>query len=123
MGIKFQERSTDTEFKNFVGKVRAAEHSKKLGGISGAIAELGIHSLIRTCSRATRRRAPSTSAGATMEGLLLFDDGQACAVSQPRRAARHAPALKVPCSTGREGSFEFNRPRGPRGQVSERDRT
>ena len=103
LGIKFQERSTDTEFKNFVGEVRASEHSKKLGGISGAIEELGIHQLLHMFVTYSPQGTLHLRSGEEA-GRLLFEGGlvRGARLGERRDAAALAVLLEW-----EQGSFEF----------------
>lgn len=104
LGIKFQDRvEADAEFTNFVGKVRASEHSKRLGGISGSISELGIHSLLHMFATYSPQGSLHLARGEE-EGLLVFDGG----LVRGARVGnlRDAPALGALLAWS-EGSFEF----------------
>jgi Tfp pilus assembly protein PilZ len=104
MGIEFHTpEARQTEVSAFMNDVRAAEHSRRLGGITGPIAELGIENLLQMFGSSSPE-GTLTVTRECEEGIIAFEGGNL-------RAARlgaygRSEALKVMLSW-REGSFEF----------------
>jgi len=84
--------------------VQSAEHSRRLGGINGPIAELGIENLLQMFGTSSPQGTLTVTRGAE-EGMIVFEGGDL-------RGARLGElpcvdALKVMLSW-REGGFEFH---------------
>ncbi|UCE87191.1 MAG: PilZ domain-containing protein [Deltaproteobacteria bacterium] len=105
LGIRFETGdSPQHKVQSFVDNVQAAEHTRRLGGITGAIQELGFPNLLQmlaTCS-------PLGTVTVTREdqvGTLVFRDGNL--VSVRLGPVSGAKALKRLLSWS-EGRFEFH---------------
>lgn len=104
LGIRFRTKpGAKREFTDFLGTVRAAEHSRRLGGISGAISELGIHSLLHMFATYSPQGSLRLTRGPE-EGLLLFDSGlvRGAQLGELRDGKALAELL-----SWTEGNFEF----------------
>ncbi|MCZ6464280.1 MAG: PilZ domain-containing protein [Proteobacteria bacterium] len=104
VGIQFQApEARQAEVNRFVSDVKAAEHSRRLGGISGAISEIGIENLLQMFGTCATQGTLIVNNGPS-EGFIAFEQGQL------RKAQVGSdcgiPALAVMLSW-KEGSFEF----------------
>lgn len=105
VGIEFaagDERSSDVE--GFVTEVASAEHSRRLGGISGPISELGLAHLLKMFASAAPQGTLTVMRGGE-EGYLGFEAGLLLGVRLgPTRGIKAlARMLSWP-----EGRFEFH---------------
>jgi type IV pilus assembly protein PilZ len=104
VGIHFQTpEARREEVARFVVDVKAAEHSRRLGGISGAISEIGIANLLQMFGTCAAQGTLIANSGA-QEGTIAFERGLLRLAQVGRRRA--VPALAKILSW-REGSFEF----------------
>jgi hypothetical protein len=103
-GVRFEvPDARSDEVAAFVADVRACEHSRRLGGISGAVAELGMERLLRmfgTCAP----KGTLTLRSQEQEGLVVFAGGRIRAARLGRQRGLAALARLVSWS---EGQFEF----------------
>jgi len=105
MGVEFHTpEARQTEIANFINDVRAAEHSRRLGGISGPIAELGIENLLQMFGASSPQGTLTVNRGAE-EGFILFEGGMLLSARLGRETGEDA--LKRMLSW-REGGFEFH---------------
>lgn len=104
LGIEFRTSAArKTEVSGFMNDIRAAEHSRRLGGITGPIAELGIENLLQMFGASSPQGTLTVMRGAE-EGMILFASGQLCAARLGARTGREALREML---SWREGSFEF----------------
>ena len=104
LGLEF-EAETDalSEVGEFVDIVRADEHKRRLGGISGSIAELGIEHLLQMfCSSA---KGTLTVFRGDQDGFVIFEGGLVRAVRLGEAKGNKALARIL---EWREGRFEFH---------------
>lgn len=104
VGIRFDVEPRDARtVEEFVEAVRAAEHRRRLGGITGPIAEVGIENLLQmfgTCApRGTLRLVCGDD-----EGVVMFEQGMLRCARLGESAGRKALARLLEF---REGTFEF----------------
>lgn len=103
-GVKFEvPEARRDEVAAFVADVRACEHSRRLGGISGSVAELGMERLLRmfgTCAP----EGTLTLRSREQEGTVVFASGRIRAAQLGRRRGLAALAKLVSWS---DGQFEF----------------
>lgn len=105
MGIRFAPpASRKDEVVSFLGELEQAEHSRRLGGISGAIAELGLGNLLQTLSMSSPR-GTLTVIREGEEGYIAFDTGQLVGAQVGRVVGSKALA-RLLCWN--DGSFEFH---------------
>jgi hypothetical protein len=103
IGIQFQvPEAREDEVAEFINRVRAIEHSRRLGGINGPIADLGIRNLLAMfggtapVGMLTLTRGPD-------EGYITIDHGQ---LRAQLGGSSGRPALDELLSWS-DGSFEF----------------
>ena len=101
LGIQFVP-SAETE--RFVEGIQSAEHMRRLGGISGAIAELGVVNLLQMFA-ATAPAGTLTLRSGEHEGVIGFEGGLLRFVRLGGVSGRKALTRLVSWS---EGSFEFH---------------
>lgn len=109
IGVQFQvpeARFADVEV--FVDRVRAVEHSRRLGGINGPIADLGIRSVLGMFAGSTPQGMLTLSQG-DHEGYILMENGLLRAQLGLLKGREALEALL----DWRDGSFAFE------GQVDE----
>ena len=105
MGVEFHTaEARQTEVANFINDVRAAEHSRRLGGITGPIAELGIENLLQMFGASSTQGTLTVNRGAE-EGFILFEGGMLLAARLGRESGMDALERML---SWREGSFEFH---------------
>lgn len=104
IGVEFRTSAARrTEVANFVNEIRAAEHSRRLGGISGPVAELGIENLLQMFGASSPCGMLTVGRGVE-EGVIVFEGGKLHSARLGRSTG--AEALRT-MLTWREGSFEF----------------
>lgn len=109
VGVQFQvpeARMVDVDA--FVGRVRAVEHTRRLGGINGPIADLGIRGVLAMFGASTPE-GMLTLLREDLEGYILMDHGQ---LRAQLGLLKGRPALEAMLDWS-EGSFAFE------GQVDE----
>ena len=105
IGVQFHLRDSDRRsVEQFLRDLRATEHSRHLGGIQGAIAELGLINLVQTFGLAAREGTLDVMNGPE-EGFLAFENG--CLRAAALGGTRGVKALARMLSWT-EGSFEFH---------------
>ena len=92
------------EAERFVEGIQSTEHMRRLGGISGAIAELGVVNLLQMFA-ATAPAGTLTLQGGAHEAVIGFQGGLLRFVRLGAVSGRKALACLVSWS---EGSFEFH---------------
>ena len=105
VGIAFEmDRASRTGVSRFIEEVMGSEHTRRLGAISGSIAELGPHNTVQMLAQS----AP----GGTIvlrreeeEGILCFENGL---LVSARLAGLSGMDAVVELLSWREGTFEFN---------------
>ena len=105
IGIRFDlPEARRAEVERFVGALKATEHSRRLGGISGAIAEIGVQGLLRMFGECAPQGTFTLTNGPD-EGFVAFEDG----LLHSARVGRSTgiPALAKILSWT-EGDFEFH---------------
>jgi hypothetical protein len=105
LGIQFQgPESREPGFERFVEEIQAAEHSRRLGGIAGSIAELGPQNLLHMFGT-TAQAGTLTLIQGELEGVIGFEHGLL-------RYARLGSASGMKALTRllawRQGGFEFH---------------
>jgi Tfp pilus assembly protein PilZ len=105
MGIQFTPPAgRKVEVVAFLRELEQAEHSRRLGGITGAIAELGLGNLLQTLSMSSPRGTLAVMRDGE-EGFIAFGDGQLIGAQVGRVVGTKALARML-CWT--DGSFEFH---------------
>lgn len=75
IGVHFHIRDSERKsIEHFLRDLTSTEHTRHLGGIQGAIAELGLVNLVQTFGQAAREGTLDVINGAE-EGYLAFEDG------------------------------------------------
>jgi Tfp pilus assembly protein PilZ len=104
LGIEFRTSAArKTEVSGFMNDIRAAEHSRRLGGITGPIAELGIENLLQMFGASSPSGMLTVTRGAE-EGTIVFESGQLRAARLGSHTGREALREML---GWREGGFEF----------------
>lgn len=104
LGIEFRtSMARKTEVSGFMNDIRAAEHSRRLGGITGPIAELGIENLLQMFGASSPSGMLTVTRGAE-EGTIVFESGQLRAARLGGLTGREALREML---GWREGGFEF----------------
>jgi len=88
----------------FVDEVQSVEHNRRLGGISGEIDELGIHSLLQMFA-STAKQGTLAIRHAEEEGLIGFDGGMMRFIKVGGASGMKA---LVRLMSWKAGSFEFH---------------
>jgi Tfp pilus assembly protein PilZ len=105
LGIQFDDaQARNDEVTNFIDDVQAADHTRRLGGITGAIEELGLPNLLQMLS-ACAPRGTLTVTREDEKGTLVFQGGNL--VSARLGPVSGGKALKRMLSWP-TGSFEFH---------------
>jgi len=105
LGIQFAPPAgRKAEVVGFLRKIGQAEHSRRLGGISGSVAELGLGNLLQTLSMSSPR-GTLTLMREGEEGFIAFDSGQLVGAQVGRVTGSKALARMLCWS---DGSFEFH---------------
>jgi Tfp pilus assembly protein PilZ len=104
LGIEFHmPEARQSELVSFVNEVKAAEHSRRMGGITGPIAELGIENLLQMFGTCATQGTFTVTNGAE-EGRIAFEKGSLVVAELGGILGRKALARMM---AWREGSFEF----------------
>jgi Tfp pilus assembly protein PilZ len=104
IGLAFEPpEATRAELDRFVSEVKAAEHSRRLGGISGAISELGIENILQMFGKCSPRGTLMLTNGPE-EGEVVFEAGLLRRVQAGGQSGHEALAELL---AWREGTFEF----------------
>jgi Tfp pilus assembly protein PilZ len=105
LGIHFAPpASRRAEVRSFLLELEQAEHSRRLGGISGAIAELGLANLLQTLSMSSPRGTLALMREGE-EGFVAFEQGQMIGAQVGRVVGAKALGRLLSWS---DGSFEFH---------------
>ena len=105
LGVEFDISDEElAEVGEFVDEVRVEEHKRKLGGISGAIQELGIEHLLQMFCNCSPQ-GTLTVFRREEEGYAIFEGGLVRAVRLGSAKGRKALARIL---EWREGTFEFH---------------
>ncbi|HYB12269.1 MAG TPA: DUF4388 domain-containing protein, partial [Myxococcota bacterium] len=105
VAVRFSPSPADRpEVERFVEQVQAVEHARRLGGISGSIAELGVASLLQMFGTGAQQGTVLLSANG-QEGTVVLQNGMLVAV---RLGAVSGLKALVRLLAWREGSFEFH---------------
>lgn len=105
VGIRFRPEESEREgTRAFLERLDASEHSRRLGGISGDIAELGIASLLQSFAQSTQN-GTITLMHETHEGYIAFEKGDlvACRLGPVKGVKALSRML-----AWRDGRFEFH---------------
>jgi hypothetical protein len=92
------------EFAEFVADVKSGEHSRRLGGIRGDIAEVGVESVVQMLASSAPQGVLTLTRGSE-EGTLVFVKGRVGAVVLGAQTGTKALASLL---AWREGRFEFH---------------
>jgi len=104
IGVRFEIAPVDAEtVAEFVESVRAAEHRRRLGGISGPIAEVGIENVLQMFATCSQKGTLRISSGDD-EGVVMFEAGKLRCATLGEISGRKALARLLEL---REGTFEF----------------
>ena len=104
MGVEFDcPPARQTEVSGFMTDVRAAEHSRRLGGITGAIAELGLENLLQMFGASSPSGTLTLTQG-NEEGAIFFEGGMLRSARLGGRVG--ADALRELLAWS-DGTFEF----------------
>lgn len=104
LGLAFEPpEATRAELERFVSEVKAAEHSRRLGGISGAISELGIENILQMFGKCSPQGTLMLTNGPA-EGEVVFEAGLLRRVQAGSLLGQGALAELL---SWREGTFEF----------------
>jgi len=105
LGLDFAPGDHDREaLASFVDSIQRTEHARRLGGIRGDIAELGIQHLVQMLSSTARAGTLAVRRGQD-EGLVGFDKGMVRYVKLGTASGMKALARLL---EWRQGSFEFH---------------
>lgn len=105
IGVQFHVRDSERKsIESFLRDLTSTEHSRHLGGIQGAIAELGLINLVQTLGMAAREGTLDVIHGAE-EGYIAFENGglRAAGVGGTRGVKALARMLGWT-----DGTFEFH---------------
>lgn len=104
LGIEFEVDEADCEeVAEFVSRVRSVEHNRRLGGINGPIADLGVERLLAMFGSCAPEGTLTLMRGAE-EGYVSIDRGQLSAQLGDLDGRQALEAMLA----WREGSFEFD---------------
>lgn len=105
MAVEFDGSESDREdLARFVADVKSGEHSRRLGGIRGDIAEVGIEGIVQMLAASAPQGVLSLTRGGE-EGTLVFQGGELRAVVLGAQRGTKALASLL---AWREGQFEFH---------------
>ncbi len=105
VGIAFEPgESQRTELERFVDSVQSSEHTRRLGGITGEIAEVGIHNLLQMFVSIVPTGTLTLQQG-EHEGVIGFEAGMLCFTRLGAVSGRKA---LVRLLNWTEGRFEFH---------------
>lgn len=105
VGLQFRpEPGDERATQEFLSQLRDSEHARRLGGISGDIAELGLANLLQTFSQSSQEGTVSLTNG-SHEGYIVFKQGALVATRLGR--VRGVKAL-VRLLQWEAGRFEFH---------------
>jgi Tfp pilus assembly protein PilZ len=105
MGIEITTpESRKSEVASFLNDIRAVEHQRRLGGINGSIAELGIENLLQMFGSSSPQGTLTVSRGAN-EGFISFQGGLLHVARLGRTSGSRALREML---AWREGTFEFH---------------
>jgi hypothetical protein len=105
VGIAFEtDKSQREELERFVDSVQSSEHTRRLGGITGEIAEVGIHNLLQMFVSIVPTGTLTLQQG-EHEGVIGFEGGRLCFT---RLGAVSGQKALVRLLHWTEGRFEFH---------------
>lgn len=105
VGLRFcPEAGDESATQEFLSQLRDSEHARRLGGISGDIAELGLVNLLLTFSQSSQQGTISLSNG-NHEGYIVFEQGALVATRLGRVRGLKALVRFLQWEAGR---FEFH---------------
>jgi type IV pilus assembly protein PilZ len=105
VGIQFDApRRRQQEIERFVDDVQSVEHARRLGGIEGSIAELGVDGLIQTFARGSAAGTLTLRRGA-QEAIVVVGGGL---LRLARLAGTTGVKALVRLMRWKDGSFEFH---------------
>jgi hypothetical protein len=105
IGVHFDISEEDKgEVVRFLGDLRASEHSRHLGGIAGAISELGIENLLQMFGTSASQGTLTLLRGEE-EGYLAFEKGLLWAARAGAATGSEALARML---SWKDGTFEFH---------------
>jgi Tfp pilus assembly protein PilZ len=105
LGIAFEpDENERADLERFVEGVQSTEHTRRLGGISGEIAEVGIQNLVQMFM-STMPTGTLTLQHGQQEGVIGFEGGMLCFT---RLGAASGLKALVRLMTWTEGRFEFH---------------
>jgi len=105
LGIAFEPAESErAELERFVEGIQSTEHTRRLGGITGGIAELGVQNLLQMFT-STMPTGTLTLQHGQREGVIGFDGGQLRFVRLGRATGLKALVRLLAWS---EGRFEFH---------------
>jgi Tfp pilus assembly protein PilZ len=105
LGIQFEDsQAGNDEVTNFIDDVQAADHTRRLGGITGAIEELGLPNLLQMLSTCAPRGTLTVTREGE-EGTLVFQGGNLVSARLGPVSGGKALKRMLSWATGR---FEFH---------------
>jgi Tfp pilus assembly protein PilZ len=105
LGIAFEPRDDErADLRRFVDEVQSAEHTRRLGGVAGGIAEFGIQNLLQMFA-ITMPEGTLTLQRDQQEGVIGFESGMLCFVRLGAISGRKA---LVRLLSWTEGRFELH---------------
>jgi Tfp pilus assembly protein PilZ len=105
LGIAFEPADSErAELERFVEGVQSTEHTRRLGGITGEIGEVGIQSLVQMFMNSVPAGTLTLQQG-QHEGVIGFEGGMLCFV---RLGAASGLKALVRLLSWTEGHFEFH---------------
>ena len=105
VGIRFEVPAVDADtVGSFLREIQVAEHSRRLGGITGPISEIGIENLLQMFGTCAPRGTLTLDHGGD-DGFIMFEQGMLRAARLGESYGRKALARLL---SWREGTFEFH---------------
>jgi Tfp pilus assembly protein PilZ len=105
VAVEFEVRPAERdEFARFIADVKSGDHSQRLGGIRGDIAEVGVEGVVQMLARSAPRGTLTLTRGSE-EGIIALYDGRVCSV----RLGSHSGTKALSELLGwQSGEFEFH---------------
>ncbi len=105
LGIRFSpDEKLQGKTKRFLRRLRDSEHTRRLGGISGDIQELGLVNLLQSFGLSSREGTITVTSG-NQEGYIAFSEGALVATCVGRVTGIKALARLM---RWKQGAFEFH---------------
>jgi Tfp pilus assembly protein PilZ len=105
LGIRFEVQPRDADIvETFLKDIQVAEHSRRLGGISGPISEIGIENLLQMFGTCAPQGTLNLTHG-DEDGFIMFEQGMLRCARLGENTGRKALARLL---DWRDGTFEFH---------------